>query len=349
MQAASMTVTAAAPMSGNYAMEAFGDAIMYGNVDLGSTVFVPLITESYQHAYGNIYTQPSDIYETSYAVGIDALLPNAQSLGNLFATGKLPQTALFSTTPTGLAPLDALTTAAEANPLFGLGFGPSNLLKNSARLAYAGDAFTSPDGALTSPPTAGVPLGSPTYPLRVALKKNDMRNWANPTTPMLLCGGHDDPTVFYSVNTQTMEAFWPAQVGGGLISALDVDPGAAFAAGGISTQVGTIAATVFGTDLAGHVSGAAQYSADVQAAIVGTFSAYFTITASGATPNSPQGILVAGVSSVAAQVVAADFAAGVVSPATVGKDVGNAIVQNYHGTIVLPACTVAARGFFAHF
>jgi len=56
MIAAGDKVTAAAPMSGPYALEAFGDAIFFGDVDLGSTVFAPLLTTAYQHAYGNIYT-----------------------------------------------------------------------------------------------------------------------------------------------------------------------------------------------------------------------------------------------------------------------------------------------------
>jgi hypothetical protein len=349
MQAAGMTVTAAAPMSGPYATEALGDAIVFGEVDLGATVFLPLITESYQHAYGNIYTEPSQFYESTYATGIDTLLPNSQPIADVFTMGLLPETALFSSTPTGLGPLDAFTAAAQANPLFALGFGSSNLIKNSVRIAYATDAFTQPDGAFPTP-MAGVPLAAaPTYPLRIALKKNDLRSWTNPAAPMLLCGGHDDPTVFYSINTQTMASFWPGQVSGGLVSVLDVDPGAVFTAGGIAYQVGTIAATVFGTDLGGGVSSAAKYSADVQAAVVGNFAAYFTITASGATPNSPQGILVAGVSGIAAQVVAADFAAGVTVPAKVLVDVGDAIAESYHGTLVPPACTVAARAFFAHF
>jgi predicted peptidase len=47
MQAASMTVTASAPMSGPYALAAFGDAIFLGNVDLGSTVFTPMLATSF--------------------------------------------------------------------------------------------------------------------------------------------------------------------------------------------------------------------------------------------------------------------------------------------------------------
>jgi poly(3-hydroxybutyrate) depolymerase len=44
LQAARATVTAAAPMSGPYALEAFGDALFFGSVDLGSTEFAPLLT-----------------------------------------------------------------------------------------------------------------------------------------------------------------------------------------------------------------------------------------------------------------------------------------------------------------
>lgn len=58
LEAAGKTVTAAAPMSRPYALEAFGDAIFFGDVDIGSTVFGPLLTTSYQHAYGNIYMSP---------------------------------------------------------------------------------------------------------------------------------------------------------------------------------------------------------------------------------------------------------------------------------------------------
>jgi dipeptidyl aminopeptidase/acylaminoacyl peptidase len=54
LQAAGVAVTASAPMSGPYALEAFGDAIFYGSVDIGSTVFGAMVTSSYQHSYGNL-------------------------------------------------------------------------------------------------------------------------------------------------------------------------------------------------------------------------------------------------------------------------------------------------------
>ena len=59
-----------------------------------------LLTTSYQKAYGNIYSTPSDVYSATYATGIETLLPSATPLDTLFASGLLPETALFdSTTP----------------------------------------------------------------------------------------------------------------------------------------------------------------------------------------------------------------------------------------------------------
>lgn len=99
MQAAGMPVTAAAPMSGPYALSAMNDLVFLGNVNAGSTIFTPLVTAGFQKAYGNLYTTPADLYESAYATGIDTLLPSTQSISALIAGGKLPQTALFSSTP----------------------------------------------------------------------------------------------------------------------------------------------------------------------------------------------------------------------------------------------------------
>ena len=45
--------------------------------------------------------------------------------------------------------------------------------------------------------------------------------WA-PAAPMLMCGGDQDPTVFFSLNTGTMAAYW-ASAPAGLINVLDVN------------------------------------------------------------------------------------------------------------------------------
>src|ERR1022692_2220674 len=67
MQAAGMTVTASAPMSGPYALAAFVDAIFYGDVNGDATVSSTLLLTAYQKAYGNIYANPVDVFEDQYA------------------------------------------------------------------------------------------------------------------------------------------------------------------------------------------------------------------------------------------------------------------------------------------
>jgi len=239
LEAAGKTVTAAAPMSGPYALEALFDAIVTGNVDLGSTLFAPLVTTSYQHAYGNIYSVTTDFYSATYATGIDTLLPTTTTpYTALFQRGLLPETALFdSTTPVVTVPGDPMLSAEltallavpsnPANPLtplFAEGFGTPYLINNSVRVDYTLDAAANPDGTATG--SASLAAVAPTYPLRLALYTNDLRNgsWA-PNSPTLMCGGENDPTVFFSVDTGTMAAFW-STLPAGLVTVLDVDPAA---------------------------------------------------------------------------------------------------------------------------
>src|SRR3984957_10919898 len=105
LEASGATVTGAAPMSGPYALEAFGDAILFGDVNIGSTEFTPLLGTSYQKAYGNIYSTPADLYSSTYVNGIETLLPSATPIDTIFSTGLLPVSALFdSTTPVVTVP-----------------------------------------------------------------------------------------------------------------------------------------------------------------------------------------------------------------------------------------------------
>ncbi|GAC1303545.1 MAG: hypothetical protein NVSMB10_05700 [Steroidobacteraceae bacterium] len=275
MQAAGLTVTAAAPLSGPYALEAYGDAIFFGSVALGSTVFAPLLTTSYQHAYGNIYTATTDIFSQTYASGIATLLPSSTPVGTLLSQGLLPELALFdSTTPIvnvpGQAALSAQLTAALAvpsnpanpeTPLFAAGFGTPYLITNDYRVSYAIDAASDPDGAVPSAkPGAPLAAAPPTQTLRLALYKNDLRNghWS-PTSPTLLCGGDLDPTVFFSVNTQTMAEYWSG-LAPGLITVLDVSaapsgPFAAIQAGFATSQADLL--VYYGSAAGGSLSPAA--------------------------------------------------------------------------------------------
>jgi alpha/beta superfamily hydrolase len=244
MQAANETVTASAPSSGPYALEAFADALLFGQVDIGSTEFAPLATTSYQHVYANVYTQTSDVYSSTYATGIDTLLPTPTPIGSLFQNGKLPETALFdSTTPTSSTGISAVDTAADellalpSSPpysaeqvsLFDLGFGNPYLINNTYRVAYVDDAVINPDqaemtllagGTLTSSDVALAATSS--VGLRKDFAVNDMRSGWAPEEPMLLCGGDADPTVYFQ-NTQIMAALWTPYVQGGLVSVLDLN------------------------------------------------------------------------------------------------------------------------------
>jgi hypothetical protein len=172
-------------------------------------------------------------------------------IDTIFAEGLLPETALFdSTTPTvtvpGNAALSAELTAALAvpsnpadpfTPLFQLGFGTAYLINNDYRASYAINVVSFIDGAdpaplspVGSPPTLATipsaipsPSLAPAFYLRQAFNTNDLRNpaWA-PSAPTLLCGGDADPTVFFSVNTGTMAAFW-SDLPQGLVSVLDIN------------------------------------------------------------------------------------------------------------------------------
>ena len=220
MQAAGMTVTAAAPMSGPYALAAFGDAIFEGEVNTSGPLNFNLVVTSYQHSYGNIYSAPTDVYETAYASTADELLPSATAISTIYADGQLPENALFnSTAPTGYAADTPATTPANLAPVFALGFGTNDLVTNTYRLSYLQDATTNPDGGFPTV-TTGVPAAAPTIALRQDLKTNDLREWT-PTAPVLLCGGDSDPTVFY-FNTQLMQTYWGAAPSFSL-TMLDVD------------------------------------------------------------------------------------------------------------------------------
>ena len=222
MQAAGIPVTASAPMSGPYGLAAQSDATFYGNVNAGGTIFSPMIFTSFQKAYGNLYTVPSDIYEAAYATGIETLLPGAYDFTTVVTSGKLPQLALFSNTPPApaFAAITPPTGTGATDALFAMGFGPNNLIKNSARAAYLADAMANPDGVVPAF-TTGAPSATAKNPIRIAGAKNDLRGWT-PAAPVLLCAGNGDPTVFYSLNTGLMKALWGA-LPAGLVTVLDVD------------------------------------------------------------------------------------------------------------------------------
>jgi Prolyl oligopeptidase family len=206
MQSGGMHVTASAAMSGPYALSAFGDAVFEGEVNASGPLNVALLAPAYQNAYGNIYSNPGDIFAGPYASTIPGLLPSTTPLSTLRSQGKFPA-ALFSSTPPSpdYAVYTPATSPANLASIFAAGFGTDYLITNDYRAAYLSDALMRPDGGFPVL-TDGLPPANPTLALRIELKVNDLRNWT-PTSATLLCGGNSDPTVFF-FNTTLMQNYW---------------------------------------------------------------------------------------------------------------------------------------------
>jgi hypothetical protein len=221
MQSSGMTVTASAPMSGPYALSAFGDAIFEGQVSASAPVNVALLVVAYQKAYGDVYATPGDAFAPKYADTIETLLPSTTPLSELRSQGKFPA-ALFDSTPPdpAYAPYTPATTPAALASVFAAGFGTDFLITNSYRAAYLKDALAAPDGGFPVL-SDGLPPANPQNALRVHLKGNDLRSWT-PSAPTLLCGGDSDPTVFF-FNTTLMQNYWSAHAPAVAPVFLDVD------------------------------------------------------------------------------------------------------------------------------
>jgi dienelactone hydrolase/predicted small lipoprotein YifL len=222
LQAGGVPVTASAPMSGPYALSAFGDAIFSGQVSVSAPVNLTLLISSYDAAYGDIFVNTTDVFEPKYANGIDVLLPNDAPLTDLISQGRITKDVVFGNTPPdpAFAPLTPATEPAELASVFARGFGPDFLITNAYRLSYLQDQQLAPDGGFPVR-TDGLPPANPTHALRRALKNNDLRNWA-PTAPVFLCGGSQDPTVFF-FNTQLMVDYWAATAPTASVEVLNVD------------------------------------------------------------------------------------------------------------------------------
>jgi hypothetical protein len=120
-------------------------------VNIGATLFMPFLLTSYQNAYGNVYGQPSDAYQSPFDLTSPTLFPTATPLDTLIANGELP----------------------ADDPTFTRLCGAGGLITDGFRAAYPYSAF------------------------RDDLSRNTLLGW-NPEAPTALCGGMDDPTVYFS-------------------------------------------------------------------------------------------------------------------------------------------------------
>jgi hypothetical protein len=154
-------VAGSVPISGPYNLVGMGDVIASGLVNMGGTVYISLLLTAYQKAHGNIYHQPSDIYQSPYDATIEGLFPTDADVSTLVAQGKLPA---FDPTMNNLFGLGGLM-----KPTFACGFANSNFRKALVTNTLAGR-----DGTTEI-------------------------KWS-PNHPMALCGGQNDPMVFWGVN-----------------------------------------------------------------------------------------------------------------------------------------------------
>ena len=233
LQAAGTKVTAAAALSAPAAISLLVDYTFSGWPAMGSTVFTPLLTTSWQREFGNVYSTPQELYEEPYANGIESLLPSTTPIGDLFAAGKLPPYALF---PANASP-------GPLRPDLAIYYGAGNLVRQSALSTVAADIDAHPCAGNALPATAASlasadPLQcQPVSGLRQAARANDLRNWL-PQRPLLMCGGAQDPTVNFVSTRATAGYFLARGMPASQLTVLDLeaptgsgDPFAAFKVG----------------------------------------------------------------------------------------------------------------------
>ncbi len=199
-------LTASAPLSGPYAMLKFGDAIMGGKVNRGGTIFTPMLIEGAQRAYGDLYSNITDIYNTPFSTTVPGMLPG-RSLETNLLFGQLASAPL----------LTAKTDGSESTPPYGVAASGA-LLTLSSRTAYLADAAANP---LPTDATNPLPATS-TVGMRRALLRNDLRSGWVPNQPTLLCGADNDPAVFFDENTTAFKAYVDAKQPNNMVSVLNL-------------------------------------------------------------------------------------------------------------------------------
>ena len=308
LESQNKTVTAIAPLSGPYALAAFGDAIFAGNVNIGATRFAPLLADGMQKKYGNIYSNPTDIFTADYA---NTQLPSLLSFEELVAANKLPDNALFEAKPTDNPLINQLPDSDL--PFAFLGFADDNyLIKTDFRAAYVADALQNQDQLIAG--TGALPAQNPQNSMRKALKGNDLRDYV-PKMPTLLCGGNQDPTVFYDLNTGSMAA---------ILQQASAAPNA------------NLNVTVLNVDVRNNrgevtpIGDSAMSNPWMSTTVIDDVQDRFSTTLTAVQNNA----------------IANAQAAGVTDPTALAQAAGAAILSSYHGGLVSSACTQATREFF---
>jgi predicted esterase len=114
-------VTASGPMSGPLSLDKFLTTVYAGTVNAGASIFTPLLVDSYQNSYGNIYTRASDIYQSPYDTTAVGLFPttDAATASAFGLNGKLPAN-LFDSQGSPFLIKPSFRTDVQTNPNNGL-------------------------------------------------------------------------------------------------------------------------------------------------------------------------------------------------------------------------------------
>jgi len=127
----------------------------------------PLLTTSFQNSYGNIYaaSHPTCSKMPTRAPS-RVCCPTPPPIDQLIGRRHAAAAAAVSTTPCGIPAARSWMRRLTYPqiPLFALGFGPNNLVKDSYRFAYVMDALANPDGAV--PAQTNLVAGCGTRPTR---------------------------------------------------------------------------------------------------------------------------------------------------------------------------------------
>lgn len=166
--------------------------------------------------FGDVVTGPGPV-NAGATIFVPLLLTSYQkSYGDIYASPSDAYQAPFAATAETLFPTDTpvATLIAEgklpADPTFTRLFGTGGLLTDSFRAGYQTSNY------------------------RKALERNTLLGWT-PTRPMALCGGAQDPTVFWAVNAPAAQADFASR--NVLVPAFDLESRATLPAGAVGDQI----------------------------------------------------------------------------------------------------------------
>ena len=219
MQQAGLNVTAAAPSSGAYAESINWESTLVtpgvlddlSGINADAILKLAMQFTAWQKADGDLYQSPAELYPAGYAATMETIGPSDTRASTLVAQGKLPGHLLASDEP-GYAALTPYQQSFYGTP-------EQSLIKTAFLQAAIADAAVHPCPFMSTTEPLACTRASP---VRDAWFRNDLRTFT-PTLPLLMCGGHDDPEVWFQNSLLTSAYFDNHGVAANRVRVLDVD------------------------------------------------------------------------------------------------------------------------------